>query len=209
MSVAESIAIDTAISRVIVSMQAKFALELASSEVAIGGLPLDAPGAADWYTVGSEDFVEAVVDNAMVTGFAYQASPSEIDTNVTGSVTEYQAYQSFELDVVIAYSMSLWEPIVRNGKTLTMTDAMTLRGHRYNAGVINVMRKYARDGISIECVEKVSDFAGNVVFNEDMRPVRGYAGSTWRIKQVVDVHYTGIESGATYGFGLGFSAGFG
>jgi len=194
MATPESTAVDVALTRVIVTLQAKLTAALAAAEVAIAGLPLDAPAAGAYFMVGSADYIETVVPNHLVSCFVYQAGPSEIESHHSGNALTYSAYQTFEMDVVIAYGVAPYTPFTRAGKTTTGADIMALRGHRYNAGVINALRQYAADETSIEDIRKVSDFAGAVKFNEEGQAVRGYATSTWEVFQNATVFHQTLST---------------
>lgn len=188
MSIAEEIAVDTALSHVISILQDNLASALSSSPVAVVGLELPAPADQAYYLQLSPQYIDRQVHNDEVMCVVYQESLSDMLTQTSGTPTHFEARQATYAEIVIGYRMRMQEPLVRDGKTYTSHDIMALRGYRYLAGITQVMRKYGCNSTAgVSQVQKMNDLVAPPILNEDDQPIMGFVSAVWGLHQEISV----------------------
>jgi len=185
MAVDIAIATDQAVGDIIDALQDNLSTELSS--VAIAGLPLDAPASSAYYSIQrSQRIVDEVRQNHEIFVLVYQTSPTTFETRYTKSVNTGGALRTVNIGVSVLYRVAMFTPFTHYGKTLTTQDVETLRGHRYNAGVINALYKYANAGSAILRADLVSDWAA-AELAPGTKGTLGIAETIWEITQDVNV----------------------
>ena len=186
MAVDLAVATDLAVGDIIDALQVNLSTELAS--VAIAGLPLDAPSVDGYFSLQrSQRIPTEIKQNHLQFALIYQTAPTSFDTRYTKSTSVGGALRSVHIGISLLYRVSMFTPFSHYGKTeLATQDVETLRGHRYNAGIINAMYKYANSGSAILRADLVSDWAVS-----DQIPsavgMLGIAETIWEITQDVNV----------------------
>lgn len=182
-------AVELASAGIVTVLDAQLSTELTAIKASNynSALPLDAP--AKYFEVMSEGAVDSEVRNAgRVACFVYQAGEFVPDEWLSNDPTDRQMTGRTEFGVVVAFHTALYEPWAKPWdatENVTTEEVMVKRARAYAGGVLQTLLKYGCTQSGIEAIELVSNYPAQVEFNEDGRPVIGYAHSVYDVFQHV------------------------
>ena len=183
--VAENLAVELALVRLLDKLQSELATDLATVKPA--DLKLPAPTAQDYHLGISRPQIERVTTNSDVAIFVWQPQPSSFLDSESATPGAYTARQLTYAQILVAYKARPQETYTLFQKDQGAHDIMARRGYRYLAAITSVIRSHLKGGAGIIHLEKFSDFAGAVRLTADGDPMIGYASALWGFHQAVTV----------------------
>lgn len=191
MSVAESIAVISALDVVRTVLADNLPTRLAALETAEPGLEVPAPGR---YALAlSRTAVDEALQNSAVSCFVFQSRPSDIVQEQSGGAADYPAVQLTYVEIRIVYRSRLQAPYTPSswGAELTSQDILARRGYYYAAAINEVMRRDVccnSGGVITEVISKQSDYAG-AIYETDSQKIYGMTTMVYGLRQDIVVPY--------------------
>jgi len=191
MSVAESIAVISALDVVRTVLGDYLPTRLAAYQSAETGLSVPAP--SRYALALSRSAVDEALQNAAVACFVFQSRPSDIVQEQSGGATDYPAVQLTYVEIRVVYRSRLQAPYspASWGSELTSSDILARRGYYYAAAVNEVMRRDLccnSGGVITEVISKDSDYAG-AIYETDSQKIYGMTSMVYGLRQDIVVPY--------------------